>query len=312
MKTTNLYYIALLMIVAFCFACDPIEDKSLREEYFENAGTPITKQELQAAISVTQPIPNQDGVVEGDQHVVIKNNRPDIPGIWHIGWNTGEKTLGTDNDTIIYESNGEFDIYYVGISANKIIQTDPVRVTITNCFDPWQTLLTGAVDKADKTAKKIWEFWPSPTNNIVYFNGMYANWLAGDAYRIHEGINNWDGGGTKLAAAGNYTMVFEYAGNKLITYKPDGTVSAEGGYAFTHENPVGNDEGGNPYIAGTLITTTPLPGSTISWEVLGATPTYWLWLIDEEHIVVVHPEAAWATGDFWDHSAWYGFYQAKE
>ena len=49
-----------------------------------DAGTPITKEALQADISITQPFPNQDGVVEGDQYIALKNSRPDIGGSWHI------------------------------------------------------------------------------------------------------------------------------------------------------------------------------------------------------------------------------------
>ncbi len=312
----NKLYIILLMVAAVWMACDPIEEKSLREKYFENVGTPITKAELEAVISITQPIPNQEGVVEGDQYVVLKNSRPDIPGVWHIEWgnanNRSSKTLGTDCDTLIFESNDVYDIYFVGISANTIIQTDPVQVTVTNCFDPWQTLLTGAKDKSDNTAKKTWEFWPSPNNKVVYFNGMYANWLAGGVNMIHEAFNNWDGGGTKLSVAGNYTMVFEYKGNKLTTYKPDGTILGEGTYAISHDVPTGGSGKPQDYIVGTLTTTIPLPGSTTSWELLGDRPTYWLWLLDEEHMCVVHPASTWAQGDFWDSYAWYGFYQAKK
>ncbi len=312
----NKLYIILLMVAAVWMACDPIEEKSLREKYFENVGTPITKAELEAVISITQPIPNQEGVVEGDQYVVLKNSRPDIPGVWHIEWgdanNRSSKTLGTDSDTLIFESNDVYDIYFVGISANTIIQTDPVQVTVTNCFDPWQTLLTGAKDKSDNTAKKTWEFWPSPNNKVVYFNGMYANWLAGGVNMIHEAFNNWDGGGTKLSVAGNYTMVFEYKGNKLTTYKPDGTILGEGTYAISHDVPTGGSGKPQDYIVGTLTTTIPLPGSTTSWELLGDRPTYWLWLLDEEHMCVVHPASTWAQGDFWDSYAWYGFYQAKK
>ena len=33
-------------------------------------------------------------------------------------------------------------IYYMGISANQIIKTDPVVVTVTNVFDDWSTYLS--------------------------------------------------------------------------------------------------------------------------------------------------------------------------
>ena len=64
MKVTKIL-IAMLASAFIVTACDPIEDEDLRDKYVTDAGTPITKEALQAAISITQPFPNQDGVVEG-------------------------------------------------------------------------------------------------------------------------------------------------------------------------------------------------------------------------------------------------------
>lgn len=83
MKATKIL-IAMLASAFIVTACDPIEDEDLRDKYVTDAGTPITKEALQAAISITQPFPNQDGVVEGDQYIALKNSRPDIGGSWHI------------------------------------------------------------------------------------------------------------------------------------------------------------------------------------------------------------------------------------
>ena len=99
MKVTKIL-IAMLASASIVTACDPIEDEDLRDKYVTDAGTPITKEALQAAISITQPFPNQDGVVEGDQYIALKNSRPDIGGSWHIEWG-GEgskqsKTLVTE------------------------------------------------------------------------------------------------------------------------------------------------------------------------------------------------------------------------
>ena len=65
----------LFAAMAIVTACDPMEDESLRDKYITNAGDPISKEELNNILSVTQPIPNQDDAVEGDQYVVLKNNR---------------------------------------------------------------------------------------------------------------------------------------------------------------------------------------------------------------------------------------------
>ena len=132
MKATKIL-IAMLASAFIVTACDPIEDEDLRDKYVTDAGTPITKEALQAAISITQPFPNQDGVVEGDQYIALKNSRPDIGGSWHIEWG-GEgskqsKTLVTDNATVIMESNADYSIYYMGIGP----LTSPVQPTrVTN------------------------------------------------------------------------------------------------------------------------------------------------------------------------------------
>ncbi len=72
-----------LLGILFTYGCDPIEDMALREQ-FENAGAPISQAELDAALSVTQPIPNTDDKVEGDQYVVLKTVAPMLAvyGTW--------------------------------------------------------------------------------------------------------------------------------------------------------------------------------------------------------------------------------------
>ena len=146
----------LFAAMAIVTACDPMEDESLRDKYITNAGDPISKEELNNILSVTQPIPNQDDAVEGDQYVVLKNNRPELGGIWHYG--VGTKITGSDNDTIIYGANGTYEIYYEAISNGKIVTSDIFTVTVTNVFDEWMGLFTGAKDKADADATKAWGF----------------------------------------------------------------------------------------------------------------------------------------------------------
>ena len=110
MKVTKIL-IAMLASAFIVTACDPIEDEDLRDKYVTDAGTPITKEALQAAISITQPFPNQDGVVEGDQYIALKNSRPDIGGSWHIEWGgqgtKQSKPLVTDNATVNIQSNAD-------------------------------------------------------------------------------------------------------------------------------------------------------------------------------------------------------------
>ena len=77
------------------------------------------------------------------------------------------------------ESNADYSIYYMGISANQIIKTDPVVVTATNVFDDWSTYFTGATDKSDKSAKKTWKFrevsWGSVCNMGAHGGWKYTS-----------------------------------------------------------------------------------------------------------------------------------------
>lgn len=288
----SILYKILLLVIIFAYGCDPIEDKSLRDK-FNTAGTPITQEILDAALSVTQPIPNTDDKVEGDQYVVIKNNRPDIGGVWHLGWSTGEKIIGTDSDTIIYDANGEYEIYYEGISENQIVTSKKFNITVTNCFDEYDFLLSGAVDKADRTAKKTWKFKPGTG---VLYNGMYGNWKY---YDPTPGQNAW-GPATDPATLAEQSMTLEFDGHKMTTYKPNGEVSKVGTWAYTHEQP--------EKVKGVFISTIPVMGTNISWSVWKGTSTpYWIYEIKEDLLVLIIPSnyAKPATMNDWDISATY-------
>ena len=170
MRKIRKYWVLILGLLLI-IACDPIDDDSLRNKHFDNKGEPISKKELQAMISVTQPIPNTDDDIKGDQYVVIKNAKPQIGGVWHIGTSIGTEVSTTDHDTIVYTSNGTYGICFEVMSAFQLVRTDTFYVSVSNCFDEWETILTGAQDKTDKAAKKTWEFWPGPSG-LVYYNGM--------------------------------------------------------------------------------------------------------------------------------------------
>ena len=290
----------LVAATLFCVACDPIEDESLRDKYYKNPGTPIAKAELQAALSITQPIANSDDKVEGDQYVVLKNSRPDVGGVWHIGTSTGEKTFGSDDFTYIYESNGTFNIYYVGISANQKVQTDPVTVTITNVFDQYESWLTGAKDKTDKSAKKTWEFAPTSFGDVCHM-GAYGAWK----YMASEntGIKWW--GGVTLAVAGEQTMVFEYDGSVFKTFNADGSERNAGKFGVTHTE-------ADKAVLGELVTTIPLPAGNYDdlGQKTGQNNTFWIVTFTENKLSVFHPDTYSGGGD-WENYGWYGFYKAK-
>ena len=135
--------ITAIALLASMVACNPIEDKSLRDDYITNAGTPVTSEELTSYLHVDQPYPNTETAVEGDQIVSLKNDRPEIGGVWHVVTSMGETILKSDSCTYTYESNGEFEVYYVALSAGKIVESAHFPITVTNVFDPWAGYLTG-------------------------------------------------------------------------------------------------------------------------------------------------------------------------
>jgi len=300
MKTLRIY--AVLLATAFIgFACNPIEDESLREKYFKNAGTPISTEELNAALSVMQPIPNLDDKVEGDQYVVIDNKRPDIGGTWHVGTSTGERIVGTNHDTVIYTSNGTFDIYYVGVSANQMVRSKNFSVEVTNCFDEYDRLLSGAENKADRTAKKSWRL--ADGDNVVY-NGMYGNWKYNPDFK--PGANAW--GTVNISQElREQSVVFEFNNHRVVTYSGSGTVVSEGSWAYTHENP--------EQVTGELIMTHALPGQSYSWNVFSGVATpYWILRISNSELVLCFPSTynKPPTTEDWDIDATYFFFVPKE
>jgi len=314
MKTIKLY-VLLLTTALIGFACNPIEDESLRKKHFGNAGAPISVEELNAALSVTQPIPNADDRVAGDQYVVIKNSRPEIGGVWRYETSTGEKSICTDHDTLIYNSIGIFNIYYIAISANQAVRSKTFTVEVTNCFDEYDFLLSGAVDKADRTAKKVWRL---ADENVPVYNGMYGNWKYYPDFKPVQ--NQW---GTVIITQEmrEQTVVFEFNDHKLVIYAGDGSVIAEGGWAFNHESPDPDPRGVLYDAPGQLITSIPLPGQSVSFfqkrpsVFSGVSTPYWICRVSENELVLAFPSIYNrdpATTEDWDIDATYFFFIPKE
>jgi len=284
--------------------CDPIEDTSLRNKYFENAGTPISVEELNAALSVTQPIPNSDNAIAGDQYVVVDNKRPDIGGTWRVGTSTGEKIVGTNHDTIIYTSNGSFDLYYAGISANQIVKSKTFTVEVTNCFDDYDKLLSGAQNKADVNAKKTWKLF----GTYAVYNGMYGNWKYYDERGLNptNAINNY-GDGPTSSTYKDQTLVFEFSGHKMTTFSNTGAVVGTGSWAYTHAS--------KEEIAGELVTTVSIPGQPLSWFLFsGVTTPYWIIRISNSELVLCLPEVYGLSPgeEDWDWCGTYFFFEPVE
>jgi hypothetical protein len=289
------YYI-LMVAVLLIAACNPIEDQSLRED-FENAGTPITQEDLDAAISITQPVEGQD------YKVVIRNSRTDVPGVWHVQTSIGMKTIGTDHDTIVYDKNKTYEIYYTGISAKQVVTSKTFSVSVNDLpVDIYETYLSGATQGNTAGAKKTWTF--QRAEKSVCYNGMLAAWQHTDPFT--PGTNEW--GPIDLTDdILDQTMTFEFDDSKFTTYDKNGAIMGEGQWSSTHNF---ND---NNKVVGELYTTIGIIGSTIRWQDFDGIKTpYWIQRISEDEMVLILPGKYIIPEEPWDDDASYYFLKPKE
>lgn len=274
------------------WACTPIEDQELRDKYVTNAGDPISVAELDKALEVSQPYPNQDGVIEGDQYIHLKNKRPEIGGTWHVG----NKNYLTDDKIVVAEANGVYDVWYSAVSNGKIVNSTPVQVTVTNVFDPMVGILTSAQDKTDKTATKEWGF----RTDLSFVCDMAAHgWWKSYAPEYDVAIGWW--GQQVFDPANDQRMVFAADGNKLTTFDASGAVMNEGAFEVSHEQP----ETG---VLGMLKTTVPVIGSEFDESGISENNFYILTLT-EQYMTIYHAPAT-PPGD-WAEASWRVVYEAK-
>ena len=303
MKLINILSISALSVLALA-ACNPIEDGSLRAKYVTNAGTPITTEELDKAISITQPFPNQENVAAGDQVIVFKNSRPDIGGAFHFGWSVGEKILASDCDTLVYDANGTYTAYYEGISAGKVVKSTPVTYTVTNILDPWAAMLTGAKDKADANASRNWGFRTDLSLVCdMAGHGWWKYTSAGYTPETFKGITWWNG--ITYADAGDQRMVFKLGGYAMTKYKADGTVAGTGSFSFLHEVP----ETG---VMGWFITSIPVIGYEYNDDDASHSgeKRYYILRLDDKHMTLY--KSTNVPGSDWDTEGWRVVYEVRK
>ena len=267
-------------------------------------GTPISKADLTAALSVKQ-LPNTDGKVEGDQYVIVKNSKPEIGGVWKFYRGSVATTYATDADTIVLGTNGDYKIVYEGISADQRVVSDTIRITVTNVFDVFDQYLTGAVDKADKNAKKVWRFrnvsWGSYCNM-----GAYGGWKYTSAGYTPESNFAWWGNVTSLDdLGGNLSMVMNYNGSSVTIYEPDGTtVRRSGSFAYNHNIP---DE----LVKGELTMSVRTMGGELDESSTAKSDiVYWILTLDDKYMTFFHP-ATYTGGVDWDSYGWYVYYECE-
>lgn len=313
MKLTKIYMVATAAAcgLAMLTACDPI----VPESDFGKDGSPITSAELTAALEFSQ-LPNVDGKVEGDQYIIVKNNRPDIGGRWHVSFGGQETTYPSDNDTIIVGNNGEYELYYQGISADQIVRSESFKFTVTNVFDVWSGYLTGAENKADKAAKRVWKFreCKSGSNLSICNNGACGAWN----YYAPEWYNSWWGNHTGEEAA-NYQMVFYFDGARITCSDASGAVANEGMYTFTHDepdywDPSANDGAGGCGVLGQLTVDIPLIGS--QWDECriqkkGEPNVFYILTLTDKYMTIYHPDV-YSGAKAWENCGWYAYFEVAE
>ena len=280
------------------WACTPIEDQELRDKYVTNAGDPITVAELDAALEISQPYPNQEGAVEGDQYVHLKNKRPEIGGTWHVGG----KSYLTDDKIVVVEANGVYDVYYSAVSNGKIVNSTPVQITVTNVFDPWMGYLTGAKDKSDMGASKEWGFRTDLSAVCdMCAHGWWKYGSAGYTPESFSGITWW--AAVTFADAGDQRMVFAVNGNKMTTFDAAGSQMGEGKFEFTHDQP---EDG----VLGLFKTTTPTIGAEFDDNGQGDDNTFYILTLTEKYMTLYQWESTTPGGD-WGDCSWRVVYEAK-
>lgn len=280
------------------WACTPIEDQELRDKYVTNAGDPITVAELDAALEVSQPYPNTETAIEGDQYVHLKNKRPEIGGTWHVGG----KTYLTDDKIVVVEANGVYDVYYSAVSNGKIVNSTPIQITVTNVFDPWMGYLTSAKDKADMSATKEWGFRTDLSAICDHCaHGWWKYGSAGYTPESFSGITWW--GAVDFATAGDQRMVFAVDGNKMTTFDAEGVQMGEGKFEFTHDQP---EDG----VMGLFKTTTPTIGAEFDDNGQGDDNTFYILTLTEKYMTLYQWESATPGGD-WGDCSWRVVYEAK-
>lgn len=309
----NITIIATFAAVLGLIACNPIEDQTLRDKYITNAGAPMTSAELTSHLSVLQ-----NG--ETDDVISVACDDPSIGGVWHFQTAAGDAIIKSDKGSYTYTANGDFDVFMVAPSAGKLVESEHFKVTVSDVYDPWVGMLTGAKDKFDKGASKTWGFRPvtgagadtdDPSGYICAMSAYgFWKWYAPTTV---TGQAWW--GQVNYATAGDQTMKFTYSGTKLETFSADGSLMNAGGFAVGHTpidaSPIQTGKG-VPQM-GTFTATCPIIGSEFDDYGQSGTTTFLLITLDENFMTLAHyPSlASCSAGLDWNDAVWISYYKAK-
>lgn len=311
----NISFLASAAAILAVIACNPIEDQSLRDKYVTNVDHILTTQELDAHLHIIQN-------AENDDVFTVENDDPSIGTVWHFTTAAGDYILKSDKGTYTYTANGDFEIYAVApAGANKTVESTHKKVTVTNVYDPWVGMLTGAKDKTDKSAVKTWGFrsvdgmgndTPGDPAGYICAMSAYGFWK----WYPHTQVSGqaWWGQVT-YGTAGDQTMKFTYSGTKLDTYDASGAKMNSGNFAVNHTpvdaSPIQTGKG--VVQMGVFTATCPIIGSEFDDYGQSGTTNFLLIYLDDKNMTLAHyPDmSACSAGLDWNDAVWISYYQAK-
>lgn len=309
--------IAAFAALLGAFACTPIEDQSLRDKFITNAGKVMTSEELTAHLKVEQ-------LGETNDVVTVTNDAPSIGGIWHFKTATGEEILKSDKGVYTYQANGDFEVYMVAPAGKgKLVESKHFPVKVTDVYDPWFGLLTGAKDKFDKGAVKTWGFRSSNGADGVDLGNDPSGTICGMSaygfwkwypYAQTSGQAWW--GVVTFGDAGDQTMKFTYDGGLLETFNASGSSMNKGTFGVIHtpldSSPANTAKGISQ--KGQFIATCPVIGSEYDDYGQGGTTTFMLVYLDETYMCLAHypDNSACSSGLDWNDAVWICNYKAKK
>ena len=206
--------------------------------------------------------------------------------------------------------------------GGKIVESKHFAVTVTDVYDPWVGMLTGAKDKFDKSASKTWGFRSSNGADGTDLNGDPSGTILGmSAYGFWKwypfaqtsGQAWW--GVVTYGAAGDQTMKFTYDGGILQTFDASGSSKNKGTFGVVHTpidaSPANTAKGVSQM--GQFIATCPVIGSEYDDYGQSGSTTFILVYLDEQYMCLAHyPNyASCSSGLDWCDAVWICNYKAK-
>ena len=160
------------------------------------------------------------------------------------------------------------------------------------------TWLTGAVDKADKTASKVWGLRKDCGKVCdMCAHGYWKYASAGYTPESFTGISWW--AAFSFEDVGDETMEFFYDGSKAVSYDKNGNkrgTYGEGHFDYAEDHP-------EDAVVGVLKTDVMIPAQGKSD--CGVSGAYYVLRLTDKYMTLYDPSwCAWGAGGDWDDCGW--------